>query len=46
MNGETLETVDKLQYLRVKLTIDGQSEKQIKIRLATANSSLVNLVLW
>ena len=47
MNGETLETVDKFKYLGPTLTKDGKSEKEIKIRLATANSALVNLsTIW
>ena len=47
MNGETLDTVDKCKYLGTILTIDGKSEKEIKIRLATANSALVTLsTIW
>ena len=47
MNGETLETIDKFKYMGATLTKDEQSEKEIKIRLATANSTLVNLsTIW
>ena len=47
MNGEILETVDKFKYLRATLTKYGKSEKEIYIRLATANSALVNLnIIW
>ena len=47
MNSETLESVDKLKYLGATLTKDGKNEKEIKIRLAIANSSLVNLnTIW
>ena len=47
INGETLATVDKFKYLGSTLTKDGKSEKEIQIRLATANSALVNLsTIW
>ena len=47
MNNETLESVDKFKYLGVTLRIDGQTEKQIKIRMVTANLSLVKLsTIW
>ena len=47
MNGEPLKTVDKFKYLGSTLTKDGKSEKEIKIRLTTANSALVNLsTIW
>ena len=47
MNGETLKTLEKFKYLGAILTIDGKSEKEIKIRLETANSALVNLsTIW
>ena len=47
MNGETLETIDKFKYLGSTLTKDGKSEKEVKIRLTTANSALVNLsTIW
>ena len=43
MNGITLETVDKFKYMGAKLTTEGKSEKEIKIKLQTANSAVVNL---
>ena len=47
MNGETLETVDKFKYLGPTLTKDGKSEMEIKMRLKTSNSALVNLsTIW
>ena len=42
MNGEKLETVNKFKYMGATLTIDGKSEKDIRIRLTTSNLSLVN----
>ena len=47
MNSEILETVDKFKYMGATLTKDGKGEKEIKIKLATANSALVNLsTIW
>ena len=47
MNGETLETVDIFKYIGATLTKDGKCEKEIKIRLATVNSAVVNLsTIW
>ena len=37
MNGETLEKIDKFKYMGAILTKDGKSDKEIQIRLATAN---------
>ena len=43
MGRKILETVDKFKYLGVTFTKDGKSESDIKIRMATAKSSLVRL---
>ena len=47
MNGEILKQSTNSNNLRATLTKDGKSEKEIQIRLATANSALVNLsTIW
>ena len=47
MNDETLEIVDKFKYMGFTLTRDRKSKKVITLRLATANSALVNTsTIW
>ena len=47
MNSESLKIVDIFKYLVAILTKDGKSQNEIKIRLAIANSALVNLsTIW
>ena len=47
MNGEKLETVEKFKYLGSTMTKNGKSDKEIKIRMATANAAMLNLeTIW
>ena len=45
MNDEPLEVVDKFKYLGATLTKDGKSETEINIRMATATTVLVRLII-
>ena len=45
MNGQTIEEVHQFKYLSSTQTKDGTSVKEVKIRLAQANSAMTRLVI-